>query len=140
MTCSNWSRSALTGQRSRPVAHVELDLLAEQALQQQREVGEHVAELEHLRAQRLAAREGEELPHQARGAVGVLLDLHDVREGRVGRPVVGEQEVGEADDRLQHVVEVVRDAAGELADRLHLLGLRELRLELALRRWCRARR
>ena len=46
--------------------------------------------------------------------------------------MVGEQQVGEADDRGQHVVEVVRDAAGELADRLHLLALRELLLERAL--------
>ena len=33
-----------------------------------------------------------------------------------------------AADDLQHVVEVVRDAAGELADRLHLLRLPQLRL------------
>ena len=35
-----------------------------------------------------------------------------------------------ADDRGQDVVEVVRDAAGELADRLHLGRLRDLPLEL----------
>ena len=46
--------------------------------------------------------------------------------------MVGEQQVRIADDRLQHVVEVVRDAAGELADGLHLLRLGELLLELAL--------
>ena len=46
--------------------------------------------------------------------------------------MVGEEQVGEADDRGQHVVEVVGDAAGELADRLHLLALRELLLERAL--------
>ena len=46
--------------------------------------------------------------------------------------MIHQQEVGEADDRRQHVVEVVRDAAGELADRLHLLPLRDLHLERAL--------
>ena len=33
------------------------------------------------------------------------------------------RQIEAADDDGQHVVEVVRDAAGELADRLHLLGL-----------------
>ncbi len=44
----------------------------------------------------------------------------------------GEQHVGEAEDGGQHVVEVVRDAARELADDLHLLALRELRFERLL--------
>ena len=35
-----------------------------------------------------------------------------------------------ADDAGEHVVEVVRDAAGELADGLHLLRLAKLRLGL----------
>ena len=127
----------MIGQRSRPWTSCELDVLAEQPLQQDRQVGQRVAEREHLRPQRLPAREGQQLPHQAGGAVGVLLDVHDVLEGRVARPVVGEQQVGEADDRGQHVVEVVRDAAGELADRLHLLALRELLLERPLLGRCR---
>ena len=53
------------------------------------------------------------------------------KAGSVGRWFI-KQKVGEADDRRQHVVEVVRDAAGELADRLHLLALRDLHLERAL--------
>ena len=113
------------------VAEVELHPLAEEALQQHREVGEPIVEVQHLRAQRLAAREREQLPHEARGPVGVLLDLHDVLEGRVGRPVIGEEQIAIADDRLQHVVEVVRDAAGELADGVHLLRLGELLLDEA---------
>ena len=44
----------------------------------------------------------------------------------------GEQHVGEAEDRRQHVVEVVRDAARELADDLHLLALREAGFERLL--------
>ena len=46
--------------------------------------------------------------------------------------MVGEQKIGIADDRLEHIVEIMSDAPGELADRLHLLGLRELRFERAL--------
>ena len=46
--------------------------------------------------------------------------------------MIGQQQVGIADDGGQHVVEVVRDPAGELADRLHLLTLREVLLQRAL--------
>ena len=114
------------------VDDVELDRLADQPAQQHLQFRQHVVELQRLRAQRLPAREGEQLPHQPRRAIGVLLDLHDVLEGRIGRPVIGEQQVGIADDRGQHIVEVVRDAAGELADRLHLLALGEILLQRAL--------
>ena len=41
-----------------------------------------------------------------------------------------QQELGPAGDDRQEVVEVVRDAAGELADGLHLLDLAQLRLAL----------
>ena len=44
------------------------------------------------------------------------------------------QELAVAGDRGQEVVEVVGDPAGEAADRLHLLRLAELRLELLLAR------
>ena len=40
------------------------------------------------------------------------------------------RELGIADDRREHVVEVVCDATGEATDALHLLRLEELRLEL----------
>ena len=109
-----------------------LDLLADEAAQQVLQFGQNVVELQHLRAQRLAARERQQLAHEARRAIGVLLDLHDVLEGRIGRPVVGQQQVGIADDGGQHVVEIVRHAAGELADGLHLLRLREALLQRAL--------
>ncbi len=47
----------------------------------------------------------------------------------VGDLVAHQEEVAVAVDGGQEVVEVVGDAAGELADRLHLLGLDELGLE-----------
>ena len=48
---------------------------------------------------------------------------HDLAPGTV-EPTPGE--VDPADDDRQHIVEIVRDAAGQLADRLHLLDLAEL--------------
>ena len=107
----------------------EVDVLADQAAQQVRQLGQHVGDVEHPRLQALLAREGEQLAHQVGGAVGVLLDLHDVGEGLVARPVAQQQEVAEADHRRQQVVEVVGDAAGELAHRLDLLRMGELQLE-----------
>ena len=74
------------------------------------------------------------MPHQARGPVGVLLDLHDVGERRIGRLVRVEQKIGRHHDGGEHIVEIVRDAAGQLADELHLLLLRDLVFQLALRR------
>ena len=49
---------------------------------------------------------------------------------RVGR-AASSSELAVAEDDRQQVVEVVRDAAGELADRLHLLRLAQLLLERA---------
>ena len=110
---------------------VELDLLADQAAQQHGEIGQRVAEIEHLRPQGLPARERQQLPHQRRRAGRVLLDLHDVLERRIGRLVRVQQEVVRHHDGGQHVVEIVRDAAGELADHVHLLRLVDLVLQRA---------
>ena len=49
---------------------------------------------------------------------------------RVARIERAEQEVAEAADDHHHVVEVVRDSAGEPAHRLHFLGLAHLLLRL----------
>ena len=111
---------------------VELHVLADQPAQQHGQVGDRFAEIEHLRAQRLLARERQQLPHQAGSPVGVLLDLHDVLERRIGRAVRVQQEIGRHHDGAEQIVEIVRDAAGEAADRLHLLLLRELVLQRAL--------
>ena len=109
-------------------------LFADEPLEQHVEVGQHLAEIEHLRAQRLLARKRQEMAHQARRPVGVLLDLHDVGKGRIGRLVRAQQKVGRHDNGGEHVVEIVRDAAGKLADQLHLLLLRDFIFQFALRR------
>ena len=88
-----------------------------------------VLQVDDGRPQRLLAREGEELPHQRRRPVGVLPDLHQVAMLHVGHVVAHEQQVAVPVDGGQEVVEVVRHAPGELAHRLHLLALHELRLE-----------
>ncbi len=46
--------------------------------------------------------------------------------------MAGQQQIGKADNGGQHIVEIMGNAAGKLADRLHFLALRELRLQRPL--------
>ena len=87
--------------------------------------------------QRLGAGERQQPPGQRRGAGRALHRVgevgHHLALGAV-EPAAGE--IDAADHHRQHVVEVVRDAAGQLADRLHLLHLPQLRFgQLALDRF-----
>ena len=115
-----------------PIYDVELDRLADQAAKQHLQLRQHVVELQRLGTQASGDARRRAIAAPAGRPIGVLLDLHDVLEGRIGRAVIGEQKIGIADDCGQHVVEVVRDAAGELADGLHLLALDQVLLERAL--------
>ena len=128
---SSCAGSATTGQTfGRELEH-DLDLLAERAGQQPRDLVDQIVDVDRCGLQRLAAGEGEQparksAPRNAASSaspassstVGVL--LHDTA-----------QHVEIADDDCEQVVEVMRHAAGEVADRLHLLRLNELGLGLA---------
>jgi hypothetical protein len=107
------------------------DIGSEQTLQQAFHLQNELAEVEHLRLQQLPATEGQQLPHEVRGAITGASHFLDVLTQRV----VGRQLFRNTDGIAQHyrqqVVEVVRDAGGELADRLQLLGLAQLRLQLS---------
>ncbi|MFK4673424.1 hypothetical protein ABIF37_005827 [Bradyrhizobium diazoefficiens] len=78
------------------------------------------------RLERLLAGEGEQVLGQLRAALGGVVDqLGDGGElGTIGDRI--RQNTDRAGDDGQHVVEVVGDAAGQLADRIHLLDLPEL--------------
>ncbi len=98
--------------------------------------GDAFGEVDRLRIDALPPREGEELVGQRSAAPGGGLDGRD-RALKLGR-IVGAslQHVQAAADDHQEVVEVVRDPAGELSERVELLGLGELlvhRFELDLR-------
>ena len=78
------------------------------------------------RLQRLLAGEGQQMLGQIGAAFGGFVDqLGDGRELRlIGDGLL--QDADGAGDDGQDVVEVVRDAAGQLADRVHLLRLPQL--------------
>ena len=92
---------------------------------------DHVAEREQPRARGLAAAEGQQLPRQPGAAIDRLLDLRRLVARRIVGRQLHQQQVGRAHDAHQDVVEVVRDAAGEAADRFELLRLPQLFLERA---------
>ena len=90
--------------------------------------------IDRLRSQFLAAGEGEHALGQRGAAVGALHRAIDqTQQARIVRQSFA-QKLQVAEDHHQQIVEVVRDAAGELAEALqllHLVHLRECRLALA---------
>ena len=79
--------------------------------------------VDRLRLQGLAPRKGEQALNQGFGALGGLQGAfdHALRPGVA--TALALEHVQAADDRHQQVVEVVSDAAGELAHGVHLLTL-----------------
>ena len=117
------------GREIGPVFDPERHLVGQETVQQMCQLAQRVLEVDDRGSQRLFAREGQKLSHERRRPVGVLTDLHQVAVFHVRHVVPHQQKVAMAVDRRQQVVEVMRHAAGELADGLHFLGLDELRLE-----------
>ena len=89
---------------------------------------EQAAQIDRYRAQILLAREGQQALGQRRTAFRALYCAVDQPlQARVVREALAQQ-VEVAHDSHQQIVEVVRHAACELADGLHLLGLSQLLL------------
>ena len=128
-TCSIWPGSARTVPSVGRGEDVQLDVVAEQALQEGADLGHDGVQVERARIQHLAAAEGEQLLRQLGGTVGGALDLAEVaaKLDVVGCPL--EQERGVAGDAGEQVVEVVRDASREPAEALELLRAQELRFQ-----------
>ena len=104
------------------------DLLAERRVQQLGGLERQRIDVDLARLERLLAGEGEQVLGQLRAALGGVVDqLGDGGElGTVGDRI--RQDADRAGDDGQHIVEIVGDAAGQLADGVHLLDLPELRL------------
>ena len=103
---------------------LDRDVLAQGPAQQVRHAGHQSPDIERLRLQRLLAGEGEQPMRQRCGALhaGHRRFGEPTERGAVRRqPSL--QQLDVAADHRQMVVEIVRDAAGETADRLHLLRL-----------------
>ena len=107
-----------------------LDMFAERPAQQLLHADDFLADVDVSRHQWLLARECEQAPRQVRSALGGGRDaLGDVVQFLVRRQLLGEVfRIAENDG--QQIVEIMRDAAGELTHRLHFLGLGEFLVEL----------
>ena len=112
---------------------VHLDLGRQSAAHQRDDVLDEGLQPEGVRVGRVAAAEGEDLSHDLLGPLRPLQDrLQALGQGRVALGVE-HRELRVAHDPGQDVVEVVCDAARQGADRLHLLGVHQVRFEVLLR-------
>ncbi len=103
----------------------EIDGLADGPAQEILQRHDQLIDVDARRDQRLPPREGEQAMGERGGAVRRNHRGVDVAHGALGASLVETdlQQIERADDAGQQIVEVVRDAAGQLPDRLHLLRL-----------------
>ncbi len=99
-------------------------MLADRVADHLGHAGGQIADADGGRRERLAAREGQQPPRERRGAVDALIRRVEIalHVGAALREALVQQMQAALDDGEQ-VVEIVRHAAGELADRFHLLAL-----------------
>ena len=101
----------------------DLDPRPDRASQQLLDIANQGADRQRPRLQGLAPREGEQpLDQRLRACGGLHGAIDQLRRACVMRVAV-RQQVERAQDRGQQIVEIVGDAAGQLAERLHLLRL-----------------
>src|SRR6478752_4668912 len=109
---------------------LEPDVLADQASQQAVHPLDDVTQVDVVGLERLAPAERKQLAGQVACPDRGVADGGHLLPAGVASVELALQQVAVADHRRHQVVEVVRDAAGELADGLHLLRLAQLLLEL----------
>ena len=106
---------------------LDRDLLAQGAPEQVGHAGDQAAKVERLRIERLLTRKGQQPLGQrlgaARAAHGVVGRSLKPRDVDFAAAQVALQGFEVADDDGEKIVEVMGDAARELSDALHLLGL-----------------
>ena len=113
-----------------------VDTFAERAPQQLGHADRRVVEIDHGRLQGAAPAERQEPAGEPRTHAGGLFGPADeITIHLVFKSHVEQLEI--AGDDCQQIVEVVREAAGQLADRFHLLRLSQLPFGLAQRQFGR---
>ena len=107
------------------------DRRTDQPLQDLLHLEDHLVQIEDPELEHLPAAEGQQLLRERGGAARRGAHLADARAPRVLVAQSCQQGLGVAEDDGEQVVEVVRHAARQPADRLELLGLAQLLLEEA---------
>ncbi len=108
----------------------QLHILADQAVQHLLEVFDQRVGVQDHGLEHLLAAERQELLRERCRSLRSLPHLGEIPLGRAVRRQLFAQNVDVAKNRCEDVVEIVRHAAGEPADRLHFLRLPQLTLEL----------
>ena len=110
----------MQGRRGTPTT--DLDVAAQRAAEHVLDLRQPFGKIDDARLQRLPARECQQLPRQALAALGRVGDRVEQLDLLVVLDVAAQPLHAAADDH-QQIVEVVGDAAGQLADGLELLRL-----------------
>ncbi len=113
-------------------AHHQLHVGAERLAQGCLAFPQHFAQVENSWVKNLLAAEGLQLLGQGGRPPRGVLDLAEIARDAIAGPDLAPGQVGEPRDHGQEVVEVVRDLPRQATDRLQLLRLDQLLLELAL--------
>ena len=115
----------------------QVDVGPEQPAEHLLHPGESVVQVQYSRIEHLLPAEGEELPREVRRAHSSRPDLLDVRAQGLAGLEIASDHLGVAEDHGQEVIEIVRDAARESPDSLHLLRLKELSFQTPPSRYVR---
>ncbi len=103
---------------------LDRDLRSERAAGQVGHGSDQPVDVDRRRRERLLPRESEQPLGQGRGPLGAAQRLGEARRDVGGLPFHASlHRLDIADDHGEQVVEIVRDAAGKLPDRLHFLAL-----------------
>lgn len=108
---------------------LEVDAGADHRLQERNGLLDEAIQIDAPRLDRLFSGVGEQMASESGGALQLLANL---TEGFGGRATDGNRfgaQLGPAEDRAEDIVEVVSDAAGELAERFEPLELTHAQLE-----------
>ena len=120
------------GEHTRQITAYPDVLELQVVVHQQQRAPDHVVQVDRRALGRSLAGEGEEVAHDAPRPLGLLLDHFEVPAIALPQLLLLEQELREARDRGERVVELVGDARNQLSDRGEFLALDQLGLHRLL--------
>ena len=108
----------------------DLDAVIGEVVGAQRERLTHDSvHLHRFALRRHLARKAKQVLHNLLGALRFFEDDAQVGLGELGNVRMIDEQVGEAEDRRQRIVDLVRHAGDQLSDGGHLLGVHQLGLQ-----------
>ena len=109
---------------------VQGDVLAQNAPEHFCNINDNPVEVHRLQDQLLFPAEGHQLPGQGAGPLARFRDFADRFSGAGVQLFIRHDEAGMTVDHREQIVEIMRDAAGQLTNGFHLLRLPQLSLKI----------